>query len=100
MNALRVCNVLGTGLRHFCKNNRRGWADATCKHAGADAHLLNLLIVCCCDIFITDRISGVVIDGEHYVELEQVHELNKQARYRKQGEAVGVDTACLSFNVQ
>ena len=62
------------------------WADASSRSESADAHLLNLLVVRRCDILVTDRISGVVIDGEHHVELEQVHELNKQARYRKQAE--------------
>lgn len=71
-----------------------------CRHEGADAYLLNLLIVRCCDILITDRISSVVINWKHHVELKQVHKLNKQARCRKQGEAVGIDTSCKSFKAQ
>lgn len=51
-------------------------------------NLLDLLIVCCCDVLVTDRISSVVINGEHHVELEQVHKLNEQAHCTTEAEAV------------
>ena len=63
---------------------------------GVLSYLLNLLIVCRSDILVTDRISSVVIDGEHHVKLEQVHQLNKQARYREQAEAVSTLFFCKS----
>ena len=44
--------------------------------------------MCCCDVLITDRISSVIINGEHHVELEQVHKLNKETRCRTQAEAI------------
>ncbi len=46
----------------------------------ASCYLLNFLIMGCCDILITDWIAGVVVNGEHHVELEEVHQLHKQPR--------------------
>ena len=34
----------------------------------------------CCDILIADWIAGVIINGKHHVELEEVHQLHKQPR--------------------
>ena len=50
------------------------------KQAGAVKYLLDLFIVGISDVLITDRVACVVINGEHHVELEQVHQLHKQPR--------------------
>ncbi len=34
----------------------------------------------CRDVLVTDWIASVVINGEHHVELEEVHQLHKQPR--------------------
>ena len=50
------------------------------KQAGAVKYLLNLFIVGGSDVLIADWVTCVVVNGEHHVELEQVHQLHKQPR--------------------
>ena len=47
------------------------------KQAGAVKYLLDLFIVGGGDVLIADRVTRVVVNGEHHVELEQVHQLHK-----------------------
>lgn len=48
------------------------------QEGGASLYLLHFLIVGCCDVLITDWIAGVIVNGKHHVELEEVHQLHKQ----------------------
>jgi hypothetical protein len=41
----------------------------------------------CSDVLITDWIASVVINGEHHVELKEVHQLHKQPRCTAHGSA-------------
>ena len=50
------------------------------QQGGASCYLLHFLIMGCRDVLVTDWIASVVINGEHHVELEEVHQLHKQPR--------------------
>ena len=69
-----VCGWVGERVGSDSANMRMS------KQAEAVKYLLNLFIVGCSDVLIADWVTCVVVNGEHHVELEQVHQLHKQPR--------------------